>query len=210
MSQIIMGLIADKIFKNQYGYTFNDLLEGYDRSLRLIKKIDRPAFNKIIKIIVYYQTEHSDKFDKFLEALKDHFLDDENFDKAINLTTARLVNGGKVTKVNLFTQHKLGLIEASVWDMLDISQITVFPFEIAEKEATYTIAPIFQDYKNISSGINEGIPFYTKNVEREIMQNFSTEKEYEYVLYKDENGSFKVQRVDLNDKKVTKNLNIEL
>lgn len=204
-----MGLIGDKILKNQYGYTFEDLMEGYDRSLRLIKKIDWQAYNKIIKIINYYQTEYPEKFDEFLKNLKEHFLDDDNMDKYINLTNARLFNGGKDTNVNMFTQHKLGLVEASSWDMLEVSQITVFPFEICEKEATYTIAPIFHDYKNIEIGFEKGIPFYEKNIEHDLVGGIGTEKEFEYVLYKD-NNDFKIRRTDLKDRRNEKKLNIEL
>lgn len=205
-----MGLIVDEVFKNQYGYTFDDLIDGYKRSLKLIKKIDRNAYNKIMEIAKFYQATQPDKYNQLANALKEHFLDDDIIEKGVNLWESRLHTEIDARKLKLLTSSSVSSIEIDSWDMLEVSQTTAYPLQLGERATSYTIAPIFYDYKSMEAGYNNGVPFFEKNIEHDILGSMiNIEKEYEYVLYKDV-STFKIHRTDLHNKHVEKDLNIEL
>lgn len=208
-----MGIITNEILKNKYGYTFEDLLQGYQRSLKLIKKVDRPAYNKIVKIFKYYQATQPDKFNQMLEALKEHFLDEENNKhKLLECCDLRLCTEINPKTINLLFGYNDWTIDPCSWSLLDVSNITAYPFEVGEKDMEYGISPIFHDYKNMASGIKNGTPFYCKSVSYEFeFPGASTEREHEWVLYKDENDELKICKTDtIKDKTTEQKLKMDL
>ena len=174
--------------------TFEEMMEGYKKALYLIKKIDKEGFNQIIKCIKFLKAKCPEKLKEYTELLKRFCEDQENseleqevcnfqfFDNELfeNVNPLKFVFGISVYNITFYD-----------WDMLDFEKHSGF-LGNGEKNATYSIAPIFDEIlDDLDDNIENGYPFYIKSKEIDI-GNLDIENEKEYTLYKDKNGNLKV------------------
>lgn len=196
------NIINEEYIKSQ-AFTYEDILEGYKRSLKILKRINKKDYENIVKLINKTYKNNPEKFKQFVQDVKLKAkgelvnLNKYNFLEDMNINIFSCIFGLNLADLSASTPYSI--------DVSSLNGSLVFPFS----DITYTLYPLL-DYKNIKEGFASGLAIVDKTKTTTFLGKEKTSTTT-YAIYKN-NNKFYVKKVSgynqknkkLNTSKITK------
>ena len=201
--------------------SFDELLEGYKRSISLIKQIDKEGYKEIINCFRYLKENCPQKLVEFNNLIKQYWEDKSNKRLLNEIYFFHFIpdNPTEAAKhLNLLPTQKLYNMSIQT---LVIENGSVEAFDIVcikrkkninevESKNVYVITPVFNEtLQLLNENMNQGFNIYTKHIHADVSSSLNF-KTMDYTLYKSSDGKLKTNvRISdprHDDKTKTKNI----